>query len=124
MTLKSLKVLLAASALGVGALAYSSPADAWHRGCWRHHVWHRAPVVASDYVAPAPIVASNYVAPAPIVASDYVAPVGYSAPLVVAVASGNYCATSVRTCLLQEPGVLGTGCSCHIPGGIARGMVQ
>ena len=113
MTLKSLKVLLAATALGVGALAYSGPADAWHRGCWRHHVWHRAPVVASDYVAPAPIVAS-----------DYVAPVSYSVPLVVAVASGNYCATSVRTCLLQEPGVLGTGCSCHIPGGIARGLVE
>jgi hypothetical protein len=103
MTLKSLKVLLAASALGVGALAYSGPADAWHRGCgWRHHGWYRGPVVASDYVAP----------------------VSYSAPLVVAVASGNYCATSVRTCLLQEPGVLGTGCSCHIPGGIARGLVE
>ncbi len=125
MTLKSLKVLLAASALGVGALAYSSPADAWHRGCgWRHHGWHRGPVVASDYVARAPIVASDYVAPAPIVASDYVAPVNYSAPVVVAVASGNFCATSVRTCLLQEPGVLGTGCSCHIPDGIARGVVQ
>jgi hypothetical protein len=125
MTLKSLKILLAASGLVFGALVYSGPANAWHRGCgWRHQGWHRGPVVASDYVAPPRIVASDYVAPAPIVASDYVAPVNYSAPLVVAVASGNYCATSVRTCLLQEPGVLGTGCSCHIPGGIARGLVE
>ena len=97
MTLKSLIVLLAATALGVGALAYSGPADAYHRGC---RGWHRGAVVASDYVAPA-----------------------YT-PVVVAVASGNYCATSVRTCLLQEPGVLATGCSCHIPGGIARGLVE
>jgi hypothetical protein len=50
MTLKSLNVLLAATALGVGALAFSSPADAYYRGCgWRtHHRW----VYASDYVAP------------------------------------------------------------------------
>jgi hypothetical protein len=107
MKLKSLNVLLAATALGVGALAYSGPADAYFRGCGWHRGWHRAAVVASDYV----------------VATDYVAP-RYTAPVVVAVPSGNYCATSVRTCLLQEPGVFGTGCSCHIPGGIARGVVE
>ena len=106
MALKSLKVLLAATALGAGALALSSPADAYYRGCGWHR-WHRAPVVASDY----------------IVASDYVAP-RYTPVVVAAVPSGNYCATSVRTCLLQEPGVLATGCSCHIPGGIARGIVE
>ncbi|MFY9658550.1 MAG: hypothetical protein WAK01_18545 [Methylocystis sp.] len=96
MTRKNLMVLLAGTALGVGALAYSGPADAYG-SCGG---WQRGAVVASDYVAP-----------------------GYT-PVVVAAASGNYCATSVRTCLLQEPGVLGTGCSCHIPGGIARGLVE
>ena len=29
---------------------------------------------------------------------------------------GNYCATSVKTCLLYEPGWLGTGCSCRVSG--------
>jgi hypothetical protein len=38
--------------------------------------------------------------------------------------SGNYCATSVRTCLLNEPGWLGTGCSCRVYGGRARGFVR
>lgn len=38
--------------------------------------------------------------------------------------SGNYCATPEKTCLLYEPGVLGTGCSCKVPGGHARGTVQ
>jgi hypothetical protein len=38
-------------------------------------------------------------------------------------ASGNYCATPVRTCLLYESGWLGTGCSCRVPGGYARGTV-
>jgi len=37
---------------------------------------------------------------------------------------GNYCATSVKTCLLREPGWLGTGCSCRVSGGHARGFVQ
>jgi len=37
---------------------------------------------------------------------------------------GNYCATSVKTCVLREPGWLGTGCSCKVPGGHARGFVQ
>lgn len=51
---------------------------------------------------------------------------GYSAPVVSAgavAADGNYCATSVKTCLLYEPGWLGTGCSCRVPGGLARGTV-
>ncbi len=51
---------------------------------------------------------------------------GYSAPVVsvgAVAADGNYCATSVKTCLLYEPGWLGTGCSCRVPGGLARGTV-
>ena len=97
MTLKSLKILLAATALAVGALAYSGPADArvrghgWHYG-W-HKGWYRDSVVASDYdVAPRHrarhrddcVVASDYdVAPRRacdddyVVASDYVAPGAY-----------------------------------------------
>ena len=100
MKLKSLNVLLAAIALGVGALAYSGPADArvrgrthygWHYGWYKG--WHRGPVVASDYdVAPRRarhhhddcVVASDYdVAPRRacdddyVVASDYVAPRAY-----------------------------------------------
>jgi hypothetical protein len=37
---------------------------------------------------------------------------------------GNYCATAVKTCLLREPGWLGTGCSCRVSGGHAQGFVQ
>lgn len=60
--------------------------------------------------------------------SGYSAPAyyGYSAPVgsgETVAADGNYCATSVKTCLLYEPGWLGTGCSCRVPGGLARGTV-
>jgi len=37
---------------------------------------------------------------------------------------GNYCATNVKTCVLREPGWLGTGCSCRVSGGYARGFVK
>ena len=37
---------------------------------------------------------------------------------------GDYCATSVKTCLLHEPGWLGTGCSCRVSDGLARGFVE
>lgn len=45
----------------------------------------------------------------------------YSTP---AASEGYYCATSEKTCLLNEPGWLGTGCSCKVPGGRARGTVE
>ena len=45
---------------------------------------------------------------------------GVTAPVA---ADGNYCATPVKTCLLYEPGWLGTGCSCKVPDGHARGTV-
>ena len=38
--------------------------------------------------------------------------------------SGNHCATPAKTCLLHESGWLGTGCSCRVSGGHARGFVQ
>jgi hypothetical protein len=81
-----------------------------------------APVVVEEpvaccgaYAAPVAIVPVE-----PIGFGDY----GYPAVVEVVVPSGDYCATPVKTCLLREPGVLGTGCSCHIPGGIARGVVE
>jgi hypothetical protein len=37
---------------------------------------------------------------------------------------GYYCATDMKTCLLREPGWTGTGCSCRVPGGQARGLVE
>jgi hypothetical protein len=50
-----------------------------------------------------------------------------TAPLVTGrsvAASGNYCATPVKTCLLYEQGWVGTGCSCKVYDGEARGTVE
>ncbi len=121
--------------------------------CHRRHVHlHRAAKCCEYYDAAIPVVSEPVVVEEPAY-FDYAAPVvveepigfygyaasvvaapvapvglgyyGYAAPVEVVVApSGDFCATSVKTCLLQEPGVLGTGCSCHIPGGIARGLVE
>lgn len=84
--------------------------------------------------APVNVVSSEAIATrAPIEDSAYCARrsmvgyYGYSGVLVAAptvAADGIYCATSVKTCLLREPGWLGTGCSCSVPGGYARGLVQ
>jgi hypothetical protein len=41
----------------------------------------------------------------------------------VASADGGYCATSVRTCALNDAAPVGTGCSCRTSGGRARGSV-
>lgn len=86
------------------SLGVTSPADQvhWRTYCHRHHRhWGYYGYSAPTYY-------------------------GYSAPVVSAgavAADGNYCATSVKTCLLYEPGWLGTGCSCRVPGGYARGTV-
>ena len=42
----------------------------------------------------------------------------------VASADGGYCVTAVRTCALISSAPVGTGCSCSVPGGRARGTVQ
>jgi hypothetical protein len=42
----------------------------------------------------------------------------------VASADGGYCATPVRTCALINSAPIGTGCSCRVQGGRARGSVQ
>jgi len=48
---------------------------------------------------------------------------GAANPAPVAI-EGFYCATPVKTCLLKEPGWLGTGCSCAVSCGRARGIVE
>lgn len=45
---------------------------------------------------------------------------GASAASQPAVYAGNYCATPQRVCLLVEPGVVDTGCSCRAPSGRGR----
>lgn len=42
----------------------------------------------------------------------------------VASAIGGYCVTPARTCALINSAPVGTGCSCRVPGGRARGTVQ
>ena len=52
--------------------------------------------------------------------------IGYygAAPSAPVASEGYYCATNVKTCLLNEPGWLGTGCSCKVSFGRARGIVE
>lgn len=45
----------------------------------------------------------------------------YQTPVTSAV--GGYCATEVRTCALTSSAPVGTGCSCRVQGGRARGTV-
>jgi hypothetical protein len=88
------------------SLGVTSPTDQVHWRSNRHHHWGYYRGWRYGYSAPA----------------FY----GYSAPVVsggTVASDGNFCATSVKTCLLYEPGWLGTGCSCRIPGGYARGTV-
>jgi hypothetical protein len=45
----------------------------------------------------------------------------YQTPATSAV--GGYCATAVRKCVLTSSAPVGTGCSCRVQGGRARGTV-
>lgn len=141
--------ILLATVFGA-ALVASGPASAAEVNCWYNGGLHRCvwyPGYTYEYGYPygyglGPI---GDIATAPLtLAADATAPImtGRSVavekvPLMtgrsvavetVAVTSvagaGNYCATSVKTCLLNEPGWLGTGCSCRVAGGRARGFVQ
>ena len=38
-------------------------------------------------------------------------------------AAGNFCSTPVKTCELYHASWIGNGCSCRVPGGLARGSV-
>jgi len=97
----------------------------WHRG-WHRHYYGYGYGYPYDYgYGYGPGLAAVATAPLAL-AADATAPLmtGRSVAVSAAAGSGNYCATPVRTCLLYERGWLGTGCSCKVYGGRARGFVQ
>ena len=138
--MKRSSVLLAISISGVALMA-SRPAPAAEVGCWYNDAWHTCVYYpgyphASPGMTP-PLMTGRSVAEYPgyatapeALAADVTAPLMTGRSVAVspepgAVAGpGNYCATSVKTCLLHEPGWLGTGCSCKVYGGRARGFVE
>jgi hypothetical protein len=144
--MKRFGILLAFAVFGA-ALGTSGPASATEVSCWYNGglhscVWYPGYTYSYEYpydfglgaLVTAPLALATD-ATAPLVtgrsAAVETAPLttGRSAAVetvaVTGVAgSGNYCATSVKTCLLNEPGWLGTGCSCTVYGGRARGFVQ
>ena len=97
--------------------------------CYRRLHWRHACVAPRYYGYAAPVAAAPAAA-APAAPVAATAPVGYygfaapaaSVPLVAL--DGIYCKTSLKTCLLREAGWLGTGCSCRVPDGLARGVVE
>lgn len=116
----SRKIMTAALAatFAITMLSISSPASAWHR-CGRglgpgYYGMALGAAATSPY---------NY----GYYGSAYPSGYGYygaatSTPVVAS--EGYYCATGVKTCLLREPGWLGTGCSCAVSCGRARGIVE
>ena len=91
----------------------------WHHGYYRHYGWNRwhGPYYGYGYGYP------NYngygygaglagLATAPLMTGRSVA------------ASGDYCATPVKTCLLYHSSWVGNGCSCKVYDGYARGTVE
>jgi hypothetical protein len=152
--MKRLGILLAftvfGAALGTSGPASATEVSCWYNGGVHSCIWYPGytyawyPGYTNSYAYPFGS-GLGAIATAPLaIATDATAPLvtgrsvavenvplteGRSAAVatvaVTGVAgSGNYCATSVKTCLLREPGWLGTGCSCRIPGGHARGFVQ
>ena len=118
----SRKIMTAALAatISITMLSISSPASAWHR-CGRnvgpgpgyYGMALGAAVTSSPY-------SYGYYGSASPSGYGY-----YGAAAAAPVASeGYYCATGVKTCLLNEPGWLGTGCSCKVSCGRARGIVE
>ncbi len=117
-----------AATMAIGMLSISTPASAWSR-CVRDG-GHRqlgynvmAPGAAASYPY-----SYGYYGSANQSGSGYYGSgnIGYygaasSAPVA---SEGYYCATNVKTCLLNEPGWLGTGCSCKVLFGRARGIVE
>jgi hypothetical protein len=140
------------AALGTSGPASAAEVSCWYNGGIHSCVWYPGYTYASEYpygfglgaLATAPLaVATDATAPlvtgrsvavetVPLMTGRSVAtetvPLMTGRSVAVAVTgvagSGNYCATSVKTCLLYEPGWLGTGCSCRVYGGRARGFVQ
>jgi hypothetical protein len=147
--MKRLGILLAFAVFGA-ALGTSGPASATEVSCWYNGglhtcVWYPGYTYSYEYpygyglgpigdIATAPL-ALGAAATEPLMTGRSVAvetvplmtgrSVATETVAVTGVAgSGNYCATPVKTCLLIESGWLGTGCSCRVSGGRARGFVQ
>ena len=127
--------ILLATVFGA-ALAVSGPASAAEVACLYNGglhpcVWYPGYAYAYpqgygigsglEALATAPLTLAEGVT-APLMTGRSVAVSGAGVPAMAG--AGNYCATPVRTCLLTEPGWLGTGCSCRVYGGHARGFVQ
>jgi hypothetical protein len=142
------------SALVASGLASAAEVSCWYNGGWHTCVYYPGYSYASPEVTPPLMtgrsvaeypgyayengypfdfglgaLATAPLAPAetaPLMTGRSVAVSGTaSSPAPGGVAGpGNYCATSMKTCLLREPGWLGTGCSCRVSGGHARGFVE
>ncbi|TLG77992.1 hypothetical protein [Methylocystis sp. B8] len=118
----SRKIMTAALAamMAIIMLSISTPASAWGRcgGDWGQRGW--------GYDGMALGAAASYPYSYGYYGSAYPSGYGYygaAYPAPVAT-EGYYCATPVKTCLLNEPGWLGTGCSCKVSCGRARGIVE
>jgi hypothetical protein len=132
--MKHFGILLAIAVFGV-ALGASRPASAAEVGCVYNGglhtcVWYPGYPYAYEPngyglglagLVTAPLAVAADVT-APLVTGRSVAVSAVAGPGVAG--SGNYCATPVKTCLLYESGWLGTGCSCRVYGGYARGFVE
>ena len=128
--MKRFGILLAMAAFGAELVA-SRPGSSAEVGCFYNGSLHTCVWYPGFPYAYEPLGFGlgplGAIATAPLtVAADATAPLmtGRSVAVAVGAGSGNSCATPVRTCLLYEPGWLGTGCSCRVPGGHARGFVQ
>ena len=62
----------------------------------------------------------------PVAAASAILPLAAAATQVdyADVSLGGYCATPEKTCELYSAAQVGTGCSCRVPGGHARGVVE
>ncbi len=123
----SRKIMTAALAatIAITMLSISSPASAWSR-CGRN-LGPGYYGMAIGPAAPSPYSNGYYGSANPSGYGYYGSGNAgyYGAATSTPVASeGYYCATGVKTCLLREPGWLGTGCSCAVSCGRARGIVE
>lgn len=128
--MKRIGIVLALAVFGVtlGPSRSTSAAEVscWYNGGFHTCVWY--PGYSYEYpygyglgtglvaLATAPVALPTDVT-APLIT-------GRSVAVSTVAGSGNYCGTPERTCRLVEPGWLGTGCSCRVPGGRARGFVE
>lgn len=85
---------------------------------WRHHHRHWRPYYGAGFAAPYFFGGYPY---------DYGYGYGYDEVYEYPPEPGGYgqyCVTRVKTCRLIEPSIVGTGCSCRVSGGRARGVVR